>query len=92
MAECDRQLVVCAAPDYLHRRGEPATPDDLVEQDCLAFGDVPGVAERSFQDGAVRRSLHIPTRLCANDFDTLVGAAISFLGCACEAASCADIG
>ena len=41
----DIQLVVCAAPDYLRRRGEPATPDDLVEQDCLAFGDVPGVAE-----------------------------------------------
>src|SRR5271168_5336897 len=51
----DIQLVVCAAPDYLRRRGEPATPDDLVEQDCLAFGDVPGVAEWSFQDGAVRR-------------------------------------
>jgi len=71
----DIQLVVCAAPDYLRRRGEPATPDDLVEQDCLAFGDVPGVAEWSFQDGAVRRSLRIPTRLCANDFDTLVSAA-----------------
>ena len=35
----DIQLVVCAAPDYLRRRGEPARPDDLVEQDCLAFGE-----------------------------------------------------
>jgi DNA-binding transcriptional LysR family regulator len=76
----DIQLVVCAAPDYLRRRGEPATPDDLVEQDCLAFGDVPGVAEWSFQDGAVRRSLRIPTRLCANDFDTLVSAALAGAG------------
>src|SRR6202035_2008154 len=57
----DIQLVVCAAPKYLRRRGEPATPDDLVEQDCLAFGDVPGVAEWSFQHGTVRRSLRIPT-------------------------------
>ncbi|HWZ73743.1 MAG TPA: LysR family transcriptional regulator, partial [Casimicrobiaceae bacterium] len=32
----DIQLVVCAAPDYLRRRGEPATPDDLVEQECLS--------------------------------------------------------
>jgi DNA-binding transcriptional LysR family regulator len=39
------QLVVCAAPDYLRRRGEPATPEDLVAHDCLAFGDVPGVAQ-----------------------------------------------
>jgi DNA-binding transcriptional LysR family regulator len=76
----DIQLVVCAAPDYLRRRGEPATPDDLAEQDCLAFGDVPGVAEWSFQDGAVRRSLRIPTRLCANDFDTLVSAALAGVG------------
>jgi DNA-binding transcriptional LysR family regulator len=45
----DVQLVVCAAPDYLRRRGEPATPDDLIEQDCLGFSDVPGVAEWSFQ-------------------------------------------
>jgi molybdate transport repressor ModE-like protein len=76
----DIQLVVCAAPDYLRRRGEPATPDDLIEHDCLAFGDVPGVAEWSFQDGAVRRSLRIPTRLCANDFDTLVSAALGGAG------------
>jgi len=76
----DIQLVICAAPDYLRRRGEPATPDDLVEQDCLAFGDVPGVAEWSFQDGAVRRSLRIPTRLCANDFDTLVTTALAGAG------------
>ena len=76
----DIQLVVCAAPDYLRRRGEPATPDDLVEQDCLAFGDVPGVAEWSFQDGAARRSLRISTRLCANDYDTWVSAALAGAG------------
>ena len=76
----DIQLVVCAAPDYLRRRGEPARPDDLVEHDCLAFGDVPGVAEWSFQDGAVRRYLRIPTRLCANDFDALVSAALAGAG------------
>src|SRR5580698_2083497 len=76
----DIQLVVCAAPGYLRRRGEPATPDDLVEHDCLGFGDVPGVAEWSFQDGAMRRSLRIPTRLCTNDFDALVSAALAGAG------------
>src|ERR1700739_4563464 len=67
----DIQLVVCAAPDYLRQRGEPATPDDLIEQDCLGFGDIPGVAEWSFQEGAARRAVRISTRLCANDLDTL---------------------
>jgi DNA-binding transcriptional LysR family regulator len=76
----DIQLVVCAAPDYLRRRGEPARPGDLLEHDCLAFGDVPGVAEWSFQDGVGRRSLRIPTRLCANDLDTLVRAALAGAG------------
>jgi DNA-binding transcriptional LysR family regulator len=47
---------------------------------CLAFGDVPGVAEWAFQEGAVRRSLRIPTRLCANDFDALVSAALAGAG------------
>jgi DNA-binding transcriptional LysR family regulator len=76
----DIQLVVCAAPEYLRRRGEPATPGDLLEHDCLAFGDVPGAAEWAFQEGAARRSLRIPTRLCANDLDTLVSAALAGAG------------
>jgi DNA-binding transcriptional LysR family regulator len=76
----DIQLIVCAAPEYLRGRGEPATPEDLLEHDCLAFGDVPGVAEWSFQDGAVRKSLRIPTRLCANDFETLVSASLAGAG------------
>jgi DNA-binding transcriptional LysR family regulator len=76
----DIQLIVCAAPDYLRRRGEPTKPDELLEHDCLAFGDVPGVADWTFQEGAVRRSLRIPTRLCANDFDALVSAALAGAG------------
>ena len=78
----DIQLVVCAAPEYLRRRGEPATPDDLIEHDCLGFGDVPGVAEWSFQDGAARRAVRISTRLCANDLDALVRAALAGVGLA----------
>src|ERR1700760_599832 len=37
----DIQLVVCAAPEYLRRRGEPATPGGFAEHECLVFGDVP---------------------------------------------------
>src|ERR1700690_4282971 len=62
----DIQLVVCAAPDYLRRRG-PATPDDLTDHDCLAFSDIPGVAEWSFQNGEARRSSSVASRLNAND-------------------------
>ena len=30
-------LVLCAAPEYLARRGRPATPIDLTDHDCLDF-------------------------------------------------------
>ena len=30
-------LVPCAAPDYLARRGSPATPDELTSHECLDF-------------------------------------------------------
>ena len=76
----DIQLVVCAAPDYLRRRGEPATPDDLIEYDCLGFGDGQGVAEWNFQDDAARRTVRISTRLHANDLDALVRAALAGVG------------
>jgi molybdate transport repressor ModE-like protein len=76
----DLQLVVCAAPDYVRRRGEPATPDDLVQHDCLGFGDLPDVVEWSFQDGAARRAVRISARLCANDLDALVHAAVAGVG------------
>jgi DNA-binding transcriptional LysR family regulator len=31
------RLAVCAAPDYLARRGAPKTPDDLAKHDCLEY-------------------------------------------------------
>jgi DNA-binding transcriptional LysR family regulator len=52
----------------------------LIEHDCLAFGDVPGVGDWSFQDSGVRRPLRIPTGLCSNDFDTLISAALAGVG------------
>ncbi|KAA8998953.1 LysR family transcriptional regulator [Affinibrenneria salicis] len=32
---CDVRIVLAAAPDYLARRGEPATPHQLAEHDCI---------------------------------------------------------
>lgn len=33
----DAELVLVAAPDYLRRRGEPQSPDDLARHDCIQF-------------------------------------------------------
>ncbi|MBN3817724.1 LysR family transcriptional regulator [Paraburkholderia sp. Se-20369] len=35
---CMQRSVICASPDYLRRRGVPASFDALREHDCLAFG------------------------------------------------------
>ncbi|RQQ51243.1 LysR family transcriptional regulator [Burkholderia stagnalis] len=35
---CMQRLVICASPDYLRRRGVPASFDALRDHDCLAFG------------------------------------------------------
>ncbi|MBR1216624.1 LysR family transcriptional regulator [Bradyrhizobium sp. U87765 SZCCT0131] len=37
----DNHRVVVAAPDYLARRGTPATPNDLVHHDCLLYSSGP---------------------------------------------------
>lgn len=72
----DLQMIVCAAPDYLARRGEPRTPDDLADHDCLAFSDSPGSAAWRFADGSkTGRKFRISGRLWMNSLDALVAAA-----------------
>ncbi|MES5485679.1 LysR family transcriptional regulator [Bradyrhizobium sp. INPA03-11B] len=72
----DLQMIVCAAPDYLARRGEPRTPDDLADHDCLVFSDSPGSAAWRFADGTkTGRKFRISGRLWMNSLDALVSAA-----------------
>lgn len=72
----DLQMIVCASPDYLARRGEPRTPNDLAGHDCLVFSDSPGSAEWRFADGTkTGRKFRISGRLWMNSLDALVAAA-----------------
>ncbi|MDH2382782.1 LysR family transcriptional regulator [Bradyrhizobium sp. CER78] len=72
----DLQMIVCAAPDYLARRGEPQTPHDLADHDCLVFSDSPGSAAWRFADGSkTGRKFRISGRLWMNSLDALVAAA-----------------
>ncbi|UGY06616.1 substrate binding domain-containing protein [Bradyrhizobium quebecense] len=72
----DLQMIVCASPDYLARRGEPRTPDDLAEHDCLVFSDSPGSAEWRFADDSkTGRKFRISGRLWMNSLEALVSAA-----------------
>ncbi|MEH2511345.1 DNA-binding transcriptional LysR family regulator [Nitrobacteraceae bacterium AZCC 1564] len=78
----DVHMVLCAAPDYLSRRGTPQTPDELSHHDCLVFSEAPGAAEWSFQFASNRKTVPVSGRFSANNLETLVSAAISGVGIA----------
>ncbi|MBC9883654.1 LysR family transcriptional regulator [Bradyrhizobium sp. INPA01-394B] len=75
------QMIHCASPDYLARRGEPQTPSDLAQHDCLVFSDAPGVATWRFgRDAGSGQRVRISGRLWVNSLDALATAADSGTG------------
>ena len=74
------QAVFCAAPDYLKRHGEPATPQALVEHRCLRLR-TPGVRLGPMRMFDPTRSDHlleldVPAVMTANHTDTLLRATL----------------
>jgi DNA-binding transcriptional LysR family regulator len=74
--------VICAAPAYLARRGEPATPEALADHDCIAFEGLQN--HRSWAIGGVptARSIPIRPRFSVNTADAALDAATAGLGIA----------
>ena len=77
---CPLEQVLCAAPDYLRRRGSPAHPRDLADHDGLFFKPL-GTAWR-FDSERGQISIDVRPRLIANDNVTLRSAAIAGNGVA----------
>jgi DNA-binding transcriptional LysR family regulator len=72
----DIQMIVCAAPAYLERRGTPRVPDELAAHDCLVFSDAPGVGSWRFRtDAGAECKIPISAKLWINGLDALVSAA-----------------
>ncbi|QOZ65311.1 LysR family transcriptional regulator [Bradyrhizobium arachidis] len=70
------QMIHCASPDYLARRGEPHTPADLAQHDCLVFSDAPGAATWRFgREANSGARIRISGRLWVNSLDALAVAA-----------------
>jgi len=76
VADCER--VICAAPDYLDRRGIPQTPADLAAHDCLLLR-FPGSTQFQWRlrgrDGPVK--LTVKGRFDADDGDVLTSWALA---------------
>lgn len=81
---CNLRFVAVASPDYLARRGEPCTPDDLDRHDCLAYAYTHTGRYREWpfkKDGhAYTKTVH--GKLNVNNAEALVNAAASGLGIA----------
>lgn len=73
--------VLVASPDYLARRGVPATAADLARHDCIAFGSDGHDPEWQFSGADGRRQrLTMQPRLSTNDGQALRLAALHGVG------------
>ena len=83
------EAVFCAAPSYLERHGEPATPADLQQHRCLRLR-MPGMRLRTMTlidptDGDRRLEVAVPAVLMANHTDTLLRATLDGAGISSQA-------
>lgn len=76
-------LVIVGSPAYLARRGRPERPDDLREHACLRLRRSNGaLASWSLDDKGRSMEIVVSGPFIANDFPTMLGAAIEGVGLA----------
>lgn len=79
------QLVACAAPEYLRRRGTPATPADLAPHSVLTYAYVATPFQwRLLDRDGVAHEIRVAGPLHANSGELLVAAAVAGMGIAFE--------
>ena len=71
---------VCGSPGYLERAGEPATPAELADHDCLTFREHPGSNVWRFRGLEGDSDVRVSGSLFANSADALSAAAVAGLG------------
>ena len=73
--------MACASPEYLERKGNPATPDDLSDHDALQFGSLRvGSVTWSDRGKSTEHGAKMHLRVRANDVSASSIAAVHGLG------------
>lgn len=81
LAPC--RMVLCASPDFVARKGVPATPDDLRDAPRLAFSEAVTAGEWTLRDKRGRHhTIDGPLRMRANNMQILSAAALAGMGIA----------
>ncbi|MBL8481952.1 MAG: LysR family transcriptional regulator [Rhodocyclaceae bacterium] len=62
---------LCAAPDYLARRGQPATPADLARHDCLTHSSSLALSSWRFRRGDAVETVSVAGSCSVNNAETL---------------------
>ena len=75
--------VVCAAPDYLARRGLPRDPGDLAQHNCLTYSNF-GKGEWRFSRAGEAQRVAVTGNLSANEATVLTQAALAGAGIALQ--------
>jgi len=73
------RLMICAAPDYLARRGTPDTPGELAEHECLSFSPA-ALAQWRLQNHAGDSRVAVSGRLKVDHGQALRVAALNGMG------------
>ncbi len=77
----DARTVVCASPHYLSVHGEPQSPEELVDHDCLVYTNLPDPGTWRWKDGQGRQqSVDVRVVMRASNGDLLANAAAHGLG------------
>ena len=80
---CEFERVVCASPDYLQRRGEPHTPEDLQDHDCITLAGLPAaLAPWSFLTASARRAVRVAGKVEVNNAEAVRLLALQGMGVA----------
>lgn len=76
--------VLCCSPDYIARRGPPATVEDLSRHDCIGYGLVSSSQIWQFrrvgEESNERVATNVRARVVTNNGEAMVRAALSGLG------------
>lgn len=79
------QLIACAAPEYLERRGSPNAPQELSAHNALTYAYASAPRSWRFSDSqGHQHDVRVSGSLHANSGDALKAAAIAGLGIICE--------
>lgn len=77
----ETRFMQVASPDYLARRGEPQTPEDLHDHDCILFATVERpVGQWRFERDGERRALRPNSVATFNHGDAIAAAAVRGVG------------